>query len=683
MAGTPRVAAARRPELARAPAPAARVPRGAPHRWRPSAPRRARVGAARGGRVILGTAGHIDHGKTALVCALTGVDTDRLPEEKRRGITIELGFAPLELDGVGTLGVVDVPGHEAFVRTMLAGAAGVDLALLVVAADEGVMPQTREHLAILGALGIRGGVVALTKSDLVDAEMRALAVDDVAALLEGSALAGAEVVPVSARTGDGLDALRRALAVAAAAVPARDADDAFRMPVDRVFSVKGTGTVATGTVWSGSVRRDDTLRAFPGGATLRVRGVETHGHAAEVGSAGQRVALALAGAERDALARGAVLVGAREPWVERDRMRADVALFDDAPVVLAARTRVRLHLGTADVGARVVARGGPVRPGAAVPVRLVLDQALVARGGDRFVLRTASPALTIGGGIITDPAPPFRRTPPFRAAEATHEQRLRWMIEEEAGRGLAVAVVPMRLGLTPGPCASVFGALSADTVRVGERLVERRRLDLAERALVEAVDAAHAARPLDRGTPLQALRARLGVGGDLADWVLKSAIERGRIAVADGLVSRAGWQPTLSADDRAALESIERLLEEAGREAPTATEIAAAAGPRTPALLRLLEREGRVVPIGEERFLSPRAWRDALRALREATQELRSYSAGEFREIFGVSRKYAIPLIEGCDRLGVCTRVGEGRRFHWDRLNPAVASLLDSTVGEP
>lgn len=631
--------------------------------------------------MILGTAGHIDHGKTALVRALTGVDTDRLPEEKRRGITIELGFAPLELDGVGTLGVVDVPGHEAFVRTMLAGAAGVDLALLVVAADEGVMPQTREHLAILGALGIRGGVVALTKSDLVDEDMRALAAEDVASLLEGSVLAGAPVVAVSARTGEGLDELRRALALAAAAVPARDAGDAFRMPVDRVFSVRGTGTVATGTVWSGSVRRDDALRAFPGGAPLRVRGVETHGHAAASGSAGQRVAVALAGADRDALERGAVLVGADAGWVERDRMRADVALFDDAAAVLTARTRVRLHLGTADVGARVVARGGPVRAGSVVPVRLVLDRPLVARGGDRFVLRSASPATTIGGGVITDPAPPFRRTPPFASAGATAEQRLRWMIEEEAGRGLVMATAPMRLGLTAEACVSVFGNVSNDIVRVGDRLVERHRLDVAEAALLQAVDAGHVARPLDRGIPLQPLRARLGVGGELADWVVATAAERARIAIADGLVSRAGWQPKLSAEDRAAIAAIERVLEAAGREAPSVAEIAASAGPRTPALLRLLEREGRVVPIGEERFLTPRTWREALLALREGTREPRSYSAGEIREIFGISRKYAIPLIEGCDRIGVCSRVGEGRRFHWDRLNPAVASLLDSTPG--
>ncbi len=633
--------------------------------------------------MILGTAGHIDHGKTALVRALTGVDTDRLPEEKRRGITIELGFAPLELEGIGTLGVVDVPGHEAFVRTMLAGAAGVDLALLVVAADEGVMPQTREHLAILGALGIRGGVVALTKCDLVDDEMRALAADDVALLLEGSALAGAPVIPVSARSGAGLDALRRALAAAAADVPGRDADDAFRMPVDRVFTVKGTGTVATGTVWSGSVRRDDALRAFPGGATLRVRGVETHGHAAESGRAGQRVALALAGADRDALERGAVLVRAADEWVARDRMRADVALFDDAAVVLTARTRMRLHLGTADVGARVVARGGPVLPGSVVPVRLVLDQPLVARGGDRFVLRAATPATTIGGGIITDPAPPFRRTPPFASAGATAEQRLRWMIEEEAGRGFAVAAAPMRLGLTPDACAAVIGKLSADVIRIGALLVERHRLDDAEEALLQAVESAHAARPLDRGTPLQPLRGRLGLGGALTDWVFATAVERGRIVVTNGLVARAGWQPSLSADDRVAIQAIEHLVSSAGREAPTAAEIAAAAGPRTPALLRLLEREGRVVMIGEERFLAPSAWRDALLTLRAATQEPRSYAAGEFREIFGISRKYAIPLIEACDRLGVCTRVGEGRRFHWDRPNSAVAALLDSTIRDP
>ncbi len=628
--------------------------------------------------MILGTAGHIDHGKTALVRALTGVDTDRLPEEKRRGITIELGFAPLELDGVGTVGVVDVPGHEAFVRTMLAGAAGVDLALLVVAADEGVMPQTREHLAILGALGVRGGVVALTKCDLVDEEMRLLATEDIAGALVGSPLAGAPVISVSARTGDGIAALRQALARAAVAVPARDARDVFRMPMDRVFSVKGTGTVATGTVWSGTVRRDDALRAFPGGVALRVRGVETHGHTAEGAGAGQRAAIALTGADREAIARGGVLVGAAESWEAHDRLRADVALFDDAGVVLTARSRVRLHLGTTDAEARVVARGGPVRPGATVPVRLVLDEPLVARGGDRFVLRTASPVATIGGGIVTDPAPPFRRSRPFAAASATVEQRLLWMVEEESAHGLRVEALPVRLGITPAAAELLLANLPSEIVRVDGRLTRARRLDEAAADFLAAVDAGHASRPLDRGLPVQALRSRLGLSDGLAEWVVRSLVQRGEVTIHDGLAARAGWQPKLSPQDRDALAAIERLLAQAGAEAPTADEIAKVGGPRTPALLRLLERDGRAVQVGEQRFLTSGAWRELLVRLRLGTRAPRAYAPGELREIFGLSRKYAIPLLEGCDREGISTRVGDGRTFHWDRLPPAIAAFLDS-----
>jgi selenocysteine-specific elongation factor len=349
--------------------------------------------------VILGTAGHIDHGKTSLVRALTGVDTDRLPEEKRRGITIELGFAPLVLDEPefnGTLGVVDVPGHDAFVRTMLAGATGVDLALLVIAADEGVMPQTREHLAILTLLGVRGGAVALTKSDLVDTDWMALVDDDVRRLLAHSALDGAPIVPCSATTGAGLAELRRALAVAAAAVPARDAGDLTRMPLDRAFSMKGTGTVVTGTLWSGAIDRESTVRLFPSGRTARVRSLQSHGAAVERGFPGTRVAVALAGVDREEVAHGGVLVSADDPWRESIVLRADVALLDDvkAPGV---RTRLRLHLGTSEVGARLISASGGVGAGAIHPVRVALDHPVVARAGDRFVLRVTSPAMTIGG----------------------------------------------------------------------------------------------------------------------------------------------------------------------------------------------------------------------------------------------------------------------------------------------
>ena len=264
--------------------------------------------------MILGTAGHIDHGKTSLVRALTGVDTDRLPEEKRRGITIDLGFAPLRLDGIDTIGVVDVPGHEAFVRTMVAGATGVDLALLVIAADEGVMPQTREHLSILRLLGVHAGVVALTKSDLVEEEWIALVRDDVREALVGSSLADAEVIAVSAVNGAGIDELRAALLRAARSVPARRADDLFRMPVDRAFTIRGTGTVATGTVWSGSLARDEVLRLYPSGDVVRVRALQAHGHGVERVSAGERAAVALAGVELSRVDRGAVLVSGDGRW---------------------------------------------------------------------------------------------------------------------------------------------------------------------------------------------------------------------------------------------------------------------------------------------------------------------------------------------------------------------------------
>ena len=371
--------------------------------------------------MIIGTAGHIDHGKTTLVRALTGVDTDRLPEEKKRGITIELGFAPLDLPGIGVAGIVDVPGHEAFVRTMLAGATGVDLALLVVAADEGIMPQTREHLAILSLLAVKGGVVALTKIDLVEDEWLSLVTDDIGAALGGTPLIDAEIVPVSATTGAGIDALRAALAAAATRVPARDPDDLFRMPVDRSFTIRGTGTVVTGTVWSGSLGADASIRIMPGGRVARVRGIQSHGAAAARAMPGARVALSIAGVERDEIPRGSWIVPDVD-WPVTRALRADVALLDDA-APLGPRTRVRFHLGTQDVGARVVAAGGPLAPGTIRGARVLLDEPILGRAGDRFVLRLPSPPATIGGGVVADPLPAVSRPKPWTPGLAL-DQRL-------------------------------------------------------------------------------------------------------------------------------------------------------------------------------------------------------------------------------------------------------------------
>ncbi|HEX5577097.1 MAG TPA: selenocysteine-specific translation elongation factor, partial [Gemmatimonadaceae bacterium] len=302
--------------------------------------------------MILGTAGHIDHGKTALVRALTGVDTDRLPEEKRRGITIDLGFAPLMIEGIGTIGVVDVPGHEAFVRTMVAGASGIDMALVVVAADEGVMPQTREHLEILSLLGIRHGVVAITKSDLVDDDWLALVRADVQSAITRTSMQDASMIAVSALAGTGLSELKARIAEVAAAVEMRQSpDDLFRLPVDRAFTIKGTGTVVTGTVWSGSLGRDSTVIVQPGGRRFRVRGLQSHGKAVDLVAAGDRAAIALAGCEVSDVGRGCTLIDTAD-WATTREMECSVEM-DEVSAGISPRTRLRLHLGTAEPGARV------------------------------------------------------------------------------------------------------------------------------------------------------------------------------------------------------------------------------------------------------------------------------------------------------------------------------------------
>ena len=398
--------------------------------------------------MILGTAGHIDHGKTTLVRALTGVDTDRLPEEKRRGITIELGFAPLVLPELGTVGVVDVPGHEAFVRTMVAGAAGIDVALLVIAADEGVMPQTREHLAILSLLGVSLGVVALTKRELVDPDWLALVEDDVRATLAASPLADAPIIAVSALTGQGMPELREALREMLCAVPARRSDADFRLPIDRAFTVKGTGSVVTGTVWSGALERDASVRILPGGEQLRVRGLHAHGSAVPRVEAGDRAALALANIDVAALDRGAVVVQG-SAWRATRVLRADIALLPDCDVELGPRTRVRLHLGTSEVGARLVVRDVALVGGAHVPARLVLDAPIVARAGDRFVIRSASPVATLGGGIVTDPHAPVRARP-WPGVGLTSLERLDLLTREGGANGVLVGDLPVRVGVARG-----------------------------------------------------------------------------------------------------------------------------------------------------------------------------------------------------------------------------------------
>jgi selenocysteine-specific elongation factor len=617
--------------------------------------------------VILGTAGHIDHGKTALVRALTGVDTDRLPEEKRRGITIDLGFAPLRLDGVGTIGVIDVPGHEAFVRTMVAGATGIDLALLVIAADEGVMPQTREHLAILRLLGVHAGVVALTKADLVDDEWLALVRDDVRAALIGSSLGDVEVVSVSALSGSGIDELRGALLRAARRVPARASDDLFRMPVDRAFTIRGTGTVATGTVWSGSLARDDALRLYPSGDVVRVRSLQAHGHAVERVSAGERAAVALAGVELARVGRGAVLVSG-DAWRPSTVMRADVALLDDIVGAIGPRSRLRLHLGTSEVGARVVPLDGALAPGAARQARIVVDEPIVTRTGDRFVLRGGSPLGTVGGGIVTDPLAP-RRARALSLDSADPAASLDQFLHEAGTAGIDLAELPVRLGVGRAALDALLRA--PQRWSAGDRAYAMSARESIARLLLDTLRDHHLAHPLASGAPRQWLRTRVRAPEAAVDSVVDGLIRDGRIVVEQGEARLADFAPRLTDRQQTLAADLVARIEAGGVEPPSLEELSSAmAQPSTElaAICRVLYREGTLVAVETNRYYSRSSVTQLVARLSGGMASGADYGPAELREFLGLTRKYLIPFLEYCDREGYTIRNELGRRRRGAKL---------------
>lgn len=607
--------------------------------------------------MIIGTAGHIDHGKTTLVRALTGVDTDRLPEEKRRGITIELGFAPLVVDGVGTASMIDVPGHEAFVRTMVAGATGVDVALLVVAADEGVMPQTREHLAILSLLGTTGGVVALTKCDLVDEEWLALVTADVALALRGTALEGAPIVATSATTGAGLAELRQALGSALRAAPVRDAADAFRMPVDRAFSVRGTGTVVTGTVWNGQVAAGDALVVQPSGAMVRVRGVQVHGGAVAAATPGMRCAVAVSGAELADVARGAWLCGDVQ-WPATSMLRAEVSLLESAAHPLRPREWIRLHIGTADVGARIVAPGGALQPGERRAARVVLQEPVLARAGDRFVLRYASPPSTVGGGLVVDPLPPQRRAAPWHFLGPGPEALER--VLAEAGRhGVMRSHLAPRLGVRQAALSSLLQ--SPSVVAIGTRVYPGAVVATVGDDILAAVEAAHASDPLGDGLPLAEVATALRVAPDLAERAVTNLLAAGRVERRGSMLARPGWAPIVGAGDAAWKERVLTDLRSAGAEPPDVSQLTVEHQRDPVPILRLLEREGLVVGVEPGRFYAGEVVERLVTKLRDGMTTGREYSPSELRDVLGLSRKYLIPFLEFCDRKRITERRATGR----------------------
>jgi selenocysteine-specific elongation factor len=613
--------------------------------------------------IIVGTAGHIDHGKTALVKALTGIDADRLEEEKRRGITIDLGFAHLQLTPGLRLGFVDVPGHERFVKNMLAGVGGIDVVLFVIAADESIKPQTREHFDICRLLGIAHGVIALTKSDLVDADILGLVRLEVEELVQGSFLEGAAIVPVSSVSGAGLDDLRSELARAAESVPEKSAGGHFRLPIDRVFSVKGFGTVATGTLISGFVASEQAVEVYPSGRTLRVRGVEVHGDRAGHAVAGQRTAVNLADIAPGELARGDVL---SEPRRFRAVSQVDCRLqLLPSAKPLKHRAPVHFHAGTAEIGAEVRLLGGtaPLPPGSSAYARLVLVRAALLLPGDRFINRMFSPVITIGGGVVLDLPATLRST---RAAERLAEieksddaGRIALLVRE-AGFGAGVDELVARTGWMEAKVAAA--AARASLMAVGNSwYVDPAWFAAARAQLADGVRVFHRENPLAAGIARQDLRAREmpRVPPFLLDALLAAAAE---IAVEGETVRLRSHQVVLQQDEEQARAAIERTFEAAGLAAPPMAEVLASSGvenKRARTLLESLVREKRLLRINQELVFHASAIEHVRQILRPRKSQ--HFGVGEFKEWTGVSRKYAIPLLEYLDREHITRRDGDRR----------------------
>jgi selenocysteine-specific elongation factor len=617
--------------------------------------------------VVVGTAGHIDHGKTALVKALTGIDADRLEEEKRRGITIDLGFAHLDLAPGPRLSFIDVPGHERFVKNMLAGVGGIDLVLFVVAADESVKPQTREHFDICRLLEIPRGIVALTKADLVDADLLGLARLEVEEMVAGSFLEGAPMVAVSSTTGAGLQELRNELARVAGSVPERNAAGHFRLPIDRVFSVKGFGTVVTGTLISGAVEREREVEVYPAGRSLRVRGLEVHGAATERAVAGQRTAVNLADIEPAEMARGDVL---SEPGLFRAVKQVDCRLdLLGSARPLKHRAPVHFHSGTAEIEAEVRLLGGAtlLRPGSSAYARLLLRDPALLLPGDRFIIRMFSPVVTIGGGRVLDLGERKYAEGEDIAARldvlASNDASARVaMLVREAPFGAGVGDLVARTGMTAGEIAAAVARAGLVAIPQSQPwYVDPAWFQAARDRLVRAVDEFHRRNPLLAGMPRQDLRhgELPGCPAFLLDALLLAAPG---LASEGELVRARNHKLVLREDEQRARASIESAFESAGLAAPPWKDVLAKSGvepARARTLLEMLVRERHLLRVSDDLVLH-RSASDKLRHML-STRRSQRFSVAEFKEWTGVSRKYAIPLLEYLDRERITRREGDER----------------------
>jgi len=628
--------------------------------------------------VIVGTAGHIDHGKSALVRALTGTDPDRLEEEKRRGITIDIGFANLDLACRAgepiRIGFVDVPGHERFVRNMLAGIGGIDLVLLVIAADESVKPQTREHFDICRMLSVQRGITVLAKADLVDSETLEVVTLEVAEFLKGSFLdpATSPIIPVSSKTGAGLDRLTTELARLAAEVPAKDSTAAFRLPVDRVFTIKGFGTVVTGTLISGTVSKEQEVEVHPAGKRLRVRGVQVHGKSANEAIAGQRTALNLPGVETTELARGMMLTPP-EMFAPVTRLGVQLELLPSAKP-LRQYARVHLHAFTAETIAQVTLLSGKqLLPGESGFARLKLDRPVLLFPGDRFIIRQYSPVITMGGGRVLDAGMPKIRVErnerlPFleAIASASSQEALLARVARRRMFGLTLAEAVAETGWLPTRIQQLAAELKQLRLIAifGNVLITSHWLERVQDDVLALVGWFQDANPLQPGINKERPRETLHLHSELFDGVIASLLREKKLEADGELLRLPGRGVVLRDEEAESKEQIEQAFAKAGLKVPLLKDVLASLPvdkTRAQKIVTLLLRERVLVKLADDLVFH----RDALDALRRQViankGKTPKLSVPQFKDLFGITRKYAIPLLEYLDRERVTRRVGDER----------------------
>ncbi len=628
--------------------------------------------------IVIGTAGNIDHGKTALVKALTGIDTDRLKEEKERGISIELGFASLRLGDDIILGIVDVPGHERFVKTMLAGVGGIDLVVLVIAADEGVMPQTREHLHICELLGIRRGLVALSKRDLVDPDWLELVSEEVRTFLAGTFFQDAPIVPVSAISGEGLAELQDALASLATETHPRRTDGVLRLPIDRVFTIRGFGTVVTGTLWTGSLAIGDEVTILPKDLHSRVRRLQVHNQSVERAFAAQRTAVNVPGIETDQIERGDILCSPNTLRVSTS-MEATLALLPDAPRPLKNRARVRFHLGTVEILARVIVLDREeVNPGGEAYVHLRLEQPTAAQPHDRYVLRSYSPMTTIGGGIILDPYAPFKRR---RRPEVVAHLKI---LEHGSSRDRILELLKSSSSPLPLPTLRSVAGLDSGLLqeqlqellglekiislkgREGEAYLHREAYDDLKGTMLSLLKQFHTQHPLREGISKEELRSRMAtrVSPPLFTQLLTDLTQAGEVAQDRDRVRLTAHQAQLSPAETALQERLENHYQKAGLQPPTtdaAFKEAAIDRKAAQAVFFRLVEQGILIKIKDELYLHRDAYERAKALLRAHFERHPSISVPTFKDLLGLTRKHAIPFLEHFDQIKLTRRSGDER----------------------